>query len=153
MKMRPGKILVFVGPEVTQLVTECLKGYELLMAHNFDQGNNLIDMDGVDLFVIDILFDESQAMELIKLIRAQPKHRKSSIVVTKLGPSDHAEMLRSVVTPLTSSQTISCYFEGEVADRDLGPVLRKTVDQYLPAHKRTSFNWVSYADWFVSVGR
>jgi len=153
MKMRPGKILVLVGPEVIQLVSECLKGYDLLTAHNFDQGVDLIHMNSVDLFVVDILFDESQAMELIRLIRAAPLHRKSAIVVTRLGPSDHADMLRSVVMPLTSSQTISCYFEGEVADRYLGPVLRKTVERHLPIHKRTPLNWTSYAGWFVSIGR
>lgn len=153
MKMRPGKILVLVGPEVIQLAAECLKGYELLAAHNFDQSVELIHLNGVDLFVIDILFDDSQAMELVKLIRAAPQHRKAPIVVTRLGASDHAEMLRSVVIPLTNSQTISCYFEGEVSDRDLGPLLRKTIERYLPMNKRIPLNWTSYAGWFASIGR
>jgi CheY-like chemotaxis protein len=149
MKTR-GKILIFVGPEVTHLVTESLNGYDLILAHKFDDAAELILNAGVDLFVIDILFDESQGMELIKLIRKDPQHRNSSIVVTQLVSSHHSEMLRSVVSALTNSQTISCYFEGELTDLNIGAVFRKTVERYLPSKKRMPFSWVSYADRFAS---
>ncbi|MFA6209614.1 MAG: hypothetical protein WCT03_12615 [Candidatus Obscuribacterales bacterium] len=149
MKTR-GKILIFVGPEVTHLVTESLNGYDLFLAHKFDDAAELILNSGVDLFVIDVLFDESQAMELIKLIRKDSQHRNSSIVLTQLVSSHHSEMLRTVVSSLTNSQTISCFFEGQVTDHDIGAVFRKTVERYLPSKKRMPFSWVSYADRFAS---
>lgn len=112
-----------------------LDGYNLVVAKDFEHSLKLIEEYEIDLFVIGILFDDSKAMELIKVIRLDAQKQHVPIVVTRFMPSQYEEMLCHVMDTMKALGTVSYYFEADYQQSSVKKRLRKLVEAYLPAHK------------------
>jgi CheY-like chemotaxis protein len=133
--MKLSRILVAEKSEKLLTVSAALTGYELLEVATLQQAKNLVLDDGIDLFLIGVHFDDSQAMELIKLIRNAPKHKSTPIVVVCLTASGMGFVLRQIMDAMKSIHTINDYLE---LDNEPKPAqrIRLTVDKCLLSAKR-----------------
>lgn len=118
------------------MALSALEGYRLAVADDFEHALRLIqEDDDIDLFVIGILFDDSKAMELIKIIRLDTDKREVPIIVTRFMPSQYEEMLSHVMDTMKALGTVSYYFEADYQQATVKKRFRKLVEAYLPAHK------------------
>lgn len=137
MSSASGKIFIALRPEPLPMVQQALEGYDLVVAQDFDHAQKLItDDDEFDLFVIGILFDDSKAMELIKIIRLDPTKHNIPILVTRFMPSQYEDMLRRVLDTMKALNTVSDYLESDLSVPELKERVRHTVEKYLPVEKR-----------------
>ncbi len=112
-----------------------LAGHELLETTTLQQSERLVIEDIIDLFVIGIHFDDSRTMELVKLIRLDPKHKETPILITRLTPSSMAEFIQQTMETMKSLRVVTDYLELE--DDPMADVkIRDTVSRLLPAGKR-----------------
>lgn len=132
--MTPARILLAEEAAILPTVTSALVGYELLATVSLRQAERLILEDGIDLFVVGIHFDDSRAMELIKKVRLDRKHGNTPIIIHRLSPSEHAELLKQTLDVMRTMNIISDYLEVE-GDPDAKSKIRKAVEQYLPTKK------------------
>jgi DNA-binding response OmpR family regulator len=128
--MKLARILVAEKSEKLLTVSAALAGYELLKAATLQQAKNLVLEDGIDLFVIGIHFDDSQAMELIKLIRGAPKYKSTPIVVLCLTASGMGSVLRQTMDVMKAIHTINDYLELD-SEPKAAQRIRLTVDKCL----------------------
>lgn len=119
------------------VLESALAGYDLYTATSLQQAQRLIWEDGIDIFVIGIHFDESRAMELVKLIREEPKHRKTPIIVVRFWPSDNAKILRQTIEVMKSVRAVSDYIEADSEERPFVERVREAVEKHLPSRKST----------------
>lgn len=118
------------------MVLSALEGYDLVVAHDVEQAIRLIQEDGeIDAFVIGILFDDSQGMELIKTIRLDKNRKHIPILVTRFMPSQYEEMLAHVMGTMKALGSINEYFEADYNEASVKTRLRQLVEGYLPKEK------------------
>ncbi len=131
------KIVVAVKAEILPLVEAALTGYEVIVLDSLDQGERwLSESNHADLFVIGILFDDSKAMDLIKLIRLDPKHKETPILVIRLLHSQHEEMLKQVLNMMIALETVCDYFEGDYTEPGTATKLKELVTDCLTSDRR-----------------
>jgi DNA-binding response OmpR family regulator len=134
--MSPARIVVAEEPHTIPAVLEALQGYELLTASTLMEAERLLLEDGIDLFVIGIHFNDSHAMELIKLIRSNKNnHAKTPIVVARFAPSEHAKILRETIEVMKVVHAVSDYIEKDGQPETFGARLREAVERFLPPAK------------------
>jgi CheY-like chemotaxis protein len=135
--MKLARILVAERSEKLLTVSAALAGYELLKVATLQQAQNLVLEEGIDLFLIGIHFDDSQAMELIRLIRSAPKHKSTPIVVMCLTASGMGSVLRQTMDVMKAIHTINDYLELE-SEPKAAQRIRLTVDGFLLPAKLVS---------------
>jgi hypothetical protein len=128
--MTPAKILVADEMDCLRKVRKALTGYEALETPYLAEAKRLIIEDGIELFLIGIHFDESQAVELIKFIRRDKKHANTPILVQRMLPSQNAEILRQTLDVMCSLQIVNEYVELD-EDENADLTLRASVERQL----------------------
>lgn len=130
------RILVAENPARINEVCEALSSYELLRATKLYEAERLLMEDGIDLFVVGVHFDESQALELVKFIRSNKEHKKSPIVVIRSYQSEHENILRQALGVMKMTDAITEYLEcqGHCDDlTELKAALSATVERLVPS--------------------
>lgn len=122
------RILIAQEARSLGMVADALRGYELLTATTLQEAERLLLEDGIDLFVVGIHFDDSRGVELIKVIRKDSRHAKNPIVVARLIPSDHAQILRQTMDVMCAMQVVNAYIE-EDGQPGVEHRLREAVDK------------------------
>ncbi len=96
----------------------------------------LADSEPIDLFVIGILFDDSRAMELIRLIRLDINSHATPILMVRLMPSQHEEMLQNVMQTTIALGTVSNYLEADHRDPSVEKQIRTAAEDCLRLDRR-----------------
>lgn len=110
--------------------------YELVLATKLKEAKRLCIETGIDLFVIGIHFDDSRAMELVKLIRLGEMHAKAPVIIVRMSPTDHDRLLRQTIDHMIRVGAVSDYIESaekdkENEDRNFAAQLREAVARNL----------------------
>jgi hypothetical protein len=132
------RILVAVKAEPLPLVRAALAGYQLVSVSSIEHAEQLLveNAEAIDLFLIGILFDDSRAMELIRMIRLDINNHATPILMVRLMPSQHEEMLRHVMETMIALGTISDYLEADYQDPVIAKQLREAAEGCLRFDKR-----------------
>ncbi len=129
------RILLAASAISKYLLRAALAEHELLETTTFGEAQRLVLEDGIDLFVICIFFDDSRAMELVTVIRTDPKHKQTPILVVRVTPSEMADFIRHTMNTMKTLHVISDYLELDgdpIADIKIGDAAK----EYLPSEKR-----------------
>ena len=129
------RILVAASSMVLRQVSTALSGHEILETTTLRQAERLVLQDGIDIFVIGIQFDESRAVDLVKSIRLDPKHKATPIVMVRLTPSNMADSIRQTMNAMTSILSINVYLELE-DDQLAAQKIRDIVATFLPSREK-----------------
>ena len=132
--MKPARIFVADESEALARIKRALEGYDLVEVTTLLQAQRMILEDGIDLFLVGALFDDSRAMEFIKVVRTDNKHKRTPIVVVRLSANVHAAMLRSTFETMIALNNISAYLEIDDG-KDASQKISSVVKQFLPADK------------------
>jgi CheY-like chemotaxis protein len=132
--MKPPRILIAADKLSLSTVRSALLSYDLLVAANATHVFQLIHEGSVDLFLVDIHFDDSCALELIGKVRKDSLYAHTPILLFRHRPSDHATLLRSTVLQVLVLYNIGLYMELEKSD-DPKSDLRIMVDKFLTNHR------------------
>lgn len=133
------RILIAQEKNCIDVLLDALAGYELITATHLQEAERLLIENGIDMFVIGIHFDDSRAMELVKFIRDDEKHKKTPIVMVRFWPSEHAQILRQTIEVMKTVRAVSAYIEADAdtGNRPFMERVREAVERHLPARKRT----------------
>lgn len=131
----PTKILVAIRPEAEPAVEEALDGYDLLIVRSVQEAVQCFGKNDIDFFMVGILFDDSKALEFIKIIRAEQKYADTPILVVRLMPTMHEEMLRTVMETMLAAKVVKNYFEIDWQHPEFKQLIREEVERHLPAAK------------------
>lgn len=124
------RVLVAQDKNALAPVVNALQGYELVVATSFVQAEKVVRSENISLFVIGVHFDESRCMDLIHLIRKDPNHKITPIIVIRLLPSSNADLLRSTLSVMKIVHGVTDYIESvDASDTELR--IRKAVDDGL----------------------
>jgi len=132
--MKQSRILLAESAQVLSIAKVALADYELLVVQTMQQAERRIMESSIDLFAIDIHFDDSRSMDLIKVIRLEPKHKKTPIVVLRLGRSDMGDFLQRTMDVMKTVHDISDYVKLD-GDPEAQKKLRKAIEKYLPSEE------------------
>lgn len=113
------------------MTQDALRGYDLVVVTEIRAAQRLVMEDGIDLFVIGIHFDDSRAVELVRFIRSDQRHKTTPIVFVRLLPTTLRDILGTTVLALIKMGTISQYLELE-NDPDFAVKIRDYVSSLLP---------------------
>ncbi len=127
------RVLLAHDPEKIGFLVEALRGMEVMQAGTAQEAERLIVEDGIDLFILGIHFDDSRALQVITTIRLNEKHKKTPILVVRLSPSEHTEMLRMTLDTLIKLNVITDFIEFEKHGKNQKHLFRKLVDKLLAA--------------------
>ncbi len=129
----PKRVLLAHDPEKIGFLVDALAGLEVMQASTAQEAERLIVEDGIDLFILGIHFDDSRALQVITTIRLDEKHKKTPILVVRLSPSEHTEMLRMTLDTLIKLHVITDFIEFEKHGKNQKHLFRKLVDKLLAA--------------------
>lgn len=132
--MSVAKILIAENKSAIGDIDKALRGYDIVQATTLTQAERLVTEDGIDLFVVGVHFDESQAMELLKFIRTESAHKNKPIIMVRLLQSEHVNLLRQSLEVMQLLHGINEYLELE-GDPDAQKKMRQVVEKYVPAKK------------------
>ena len=119
------------------VLEHALVGYELLKATMLQEAERLAIENGIDLFVVGIHFDDSRAMELVKFIRDDGKHKRTPIIVVRYWPSQHEAILRQTIEVMITVGAVSAYIEADSEnDASFAERVREAVERKIPVRKR-----------------
>jgi CheY-like chemotaxis protein len=74
------RVLVAATPETDEKIRDCLPQHELTFVRTMHQAVTALRLDGFQLVVIAMEFDESRMLELLQYIRALPQYREVPVV-------------------------------------------------------------------------
>lgn len=129
--MSPPLILFAADKFILQAVKPAFTAYKVEVASQIPQVLQIIKNQHVDLFLIDVHFDDSKALDLIEIIRTSPTYTNTPVLLFRLLPSVHADLLRYTVLQLIVVYKITLYLELEESE-DAASELRTAVQNYLP---------------------
>lgn len=124
-------ILFAADKFILQAIKPALTTWKVEVASHISQVLQIIKNQHVDLFLIDIHFDDSMAMELTEAIRADSAYTNTPVLLFRLLPSAHADLLRYTVLQMIAAYKVALYLELEDSD-DAASELRVAVQNYLP---------------------
>ena len=79
------KRIVYVDDdlELTRVVSKCLEdeGFEMLLAHNGEQGLEVILTEQPDLIILDVMMPELNGWEVAKYLREKPEWNDTPILM------------------------------------------------------------------------
>lgn len=127
----PKRVLLAHEPDQVRFFLDALDGLEVVPALRLQEAERLIVENGISLFVVGIHFDDSRAMQLITSIRTDENHKDTPILVVRLSPSEHEEMLRMSLDTLVKLNIVSEYIEMDKLGKTQRNLLRKVVDKLL----------------------
>jgi response regulator RpfG family c-di-GMP phosphodiesterase len=104
-------VLIAADKTLLPAIKPSLSPNRLVLADNISQVLQVIQEQQVDLFLVDIYFDDSKALDLVAVIRANQSYKRTPILLFRLLPSKHAELLRYTVLQMTPVHKIACYME------------------------------------------
>jgi len=125
-RMKKERILLALEPEAFPEMRHALAAYELLEAANLNQAQNYLLEPDIDMFVLGIHFDDSRAMELIRIIRSNKRLKTVPVLVIRTLPSEQAKLLRDALGMMKVVMAISDYIELE-GDVQAGAKVAETV--------------------------
>ncbi len=128
--MRKPRILLAQEKAVIAKTCDALYGYDVVPVDTTIQAHRQILKPGLDLFVIGIHFDDSNALELVKCIRESEHYSKTPIVMIRMLPSTLAKTLRRSVKAVRKFFEIAAYLELE-ASTDPITDLRQEINKHL----------------------
>jgi DNA-binding response OmpR family regulator len=111
--MNQERILLALEPAAFPEMRRALAAYELLEAANLTQAQNYLLDPRIDMFVVGIHFDDSRAMELIRIIRSNKRLKSVPVLVIRTLPSEQAKLLRDALGMMKVVMAISDYMELE----------------------------------------
>lgn len=111
--MKSANILLAQEANIITATAAALYGFEVIAATTIRQAQRLIQENSLDLFVIGIHFDDSNALELVKYIRESTPHLQTPIIMIRVLPTRLANTLRRSVRAVKSLYAISAYLELE----------------------------------------
>jgi PleD family two-component response regulator len=129
------RILIAEAMAEMPKISSALSAHELLETTTLQQAVRLVIEDGIELFVIGVHFDDSRAVELVKLIRADKNHQDTPVLMVRLAPSKMADFIRQTLETMKAMQVISDYLELE-NDAFADSKLRDAVSACLPGGKQ-----------------
>ncbi|MBX9877250.1 MAG: hypothetical protein K2Y22_02220 [Candidatus Obscuribacterales bacterium] len=128
--MKNPHLLIAVDEPSLPTVRSALLSYDLLVARNTAEVTQLMQEKLVDLFLIDIHFDDSSALRLVADIRKNSLYGNTPILLFRHRPSENAKMLHSTVLQVIVLYKIGLYMELEDSD-DPASEIRIMVDKFL----------------------
>ena len=134
---KPAKLLVAQTADNIDDLVDALSGYEIIKTTNLHQAERMLTETTIDLFVIGIHFDDSQALQLLQFIRDSDKHKKVPVVMVRYRASEVSEILRQTMSVMKTLRAISTYIEIDVdAELPFYERVRIAVETFLPPKKR-----------------
>jgi response regulator RpfG family c-di-GMP phosphodiesterase len=109
--MRKAKLLLAMNRPYLPLVEAALADYEILPATTLSQAEKLIFQDGIDMCIISVHFDDSRAVDLIRLIRESKNHRHTPICILRLMSTQNAAYLKHTMITMQLTQEVGEYLE------------------------------------------
>lgn len=125
------RVLLAHDPEKVDFLIDALSGLEVIHATTQAEAERLIIEDGINLFILGIHFDDSRALQVITNIRLDKNHKDTPILVVRLSPSEHSDMLRMTLDTLIKLNIVTEFIEFEQYGKNQKQLFRKLVDKLL----------------------
>ncbi|MDR3615311.1 MAG: hypothetical protein P4L53_17260 [Candidatus Obscuribacterales bacterium] len=109
--MRKARLLLAMNRPYLPRVEAALADYEVLSATTLSQAEKLIFQDGIDMCIVSVHFDDSRAVDLIRLIRESKNHRHTPICVLRLMSTKNAAYLKHTMETMQLTQEVGEYLE------------------------------------------
>jgi len=114
--MNRSKILLAQEFSVIADSAEALSCYDVIAMSTLAQAQRAILDDDIDVFVIGIHFDDSNALDLVRQIRSCQKHYCKPVILIRVLPSQFAKTLKHSVMAVQKLYDIADYLELEQSD-------------------------------------
>lgn len=128
--MKQRQLLVAAEKCCLPMIGSALNEYVFVAASNTAQVFQIIEKYPVDLFLVDIHFDDSSALDLVSALRKNPVYENTPIVLFRHRPSEHAKLLRTSVLQVVVPYKIPLYIELDESE-DAASEVRTAVDALL----------------------
>jgi len=92
-------------------IRAALSGYALIEASSFERAETAILEESIDLFLLEVHFDDSRATELVNIIRRNTQHLCTPIIIVRLAPSELLGPIRQTMISLIALSRINDYIE------------------------------------------
>ncbi|MDR3617086.1 MAG: hypothetical protein P4L53_26250 [Candidatus Obscuribacterales bacterium] len=106
------RILLATSPSSFCLLRSALTDHEILEATTYTAAQRLCAQNGIDLFMICLMFDESRSLELVNLIRLDARYKQTPIVVVRLTTTT-IDFITQIMHSMKKLHVISDYLELE----------------------------------------
>ncbi|MBX9721747.1 MAG: hypothetical protein K2X81_10155, partial [Candidatus Obscuribacterales bacterium] len=111
--MKSETIVLAMAQATFPAMRKALGAYKLLEAGTLDQAQRLLKEPNIDMFVIGIHFDDSRAMEFVRMIRSNRRMKSIPILITRLLPTEQGRILRETLDVMKVVMAIDDYLELE----------------------------------------
>ncbi|MGH9549082.1 MAG: hypothetical protein ACRD3W_06905 [Terriglobales bacterium] len=125
------RLLLADEPSSLDRLKRAFSSYHCFDVSTLQQAELLLEQESVHLFVIGVHLDDSRSMELISTIRTNETYKHFPILVVRLMPSEHTEMLRATLGMMIKLKVVSEYLELDPETPNDPGKLRRTVDNLL----------------------
>ena len=115
-------------------VEKALAGYTLTCVSTIEDALNALQKQQFDAIVIGMHFDESRALELVKILRQDSRFASTPVFVIRVIQTPYASILKSALDIMIMVKAVNQYFECDDPGDKLGS-LRKAIDDILPSAK------------------
>jgi hypothetical protein len=106
------RILLATSPSSYCLLRSALTGHEILEATTYTAAQRLCVQNGIDLFIICLVFDESRSLEFVNLIRTDVRHKQTPVVVVRLTTTV-VDFITQIMHSMKKLRVINDYLELE----------------------------------------
>lgn len=88
------KVLVAAPSEMDERVRECLPGHPITFVRTMREAIAMLRLDGFELLIIELSFDESRMFELLQYVRALPRYKDAPVICLY---GDHQNLSDAVI--------------------------------------------------------
>lgn len=127
-------VLLADQPGGCAVMRRAMTGYDIIEEANLDKAKQQLERTDIDLLLIGIHFDDSQALEFVKAAREHKNHRSTPIVMFRTLPSDMADFLRACIRDVGKFYQIFSYIETDHLTSS--QAIREAIEAALPIEKR-----------------
>lgn len=130
--MPQSRILIASNPRALASFVRWLDpDYDVLAVTSLDQARQLLEVEsGIALFLIGAHFDDSQALELINVIRSKEQYLTTPLIVVRTMHSEYADMLKQTFTVMKTVKGITEYLDFD-SEKEAGPTVTEAITRAL----------------------
>jgi hypothetical protein len=88
------KVLAAAPSEMDERIRECLPGHPVTFVRTMHEAIAMLRLDGFQLLIIELSFDESRMFELLQYVRALPKYKDAPVICLY---GDHQNLSDAVI--------------------------------------------------------